>query len=506
MSKQPIEVRMTVPGPPGDPTLLIDDAAAALDKTYSSTKQEELLDGKVDKVEGKGLSTEDYTTEEKTKMANVPDDTNAQLADYAYEVKGIPYNRGKWDNDELELFNASTLAELSSYYQATVNNVNTFNGRDTIKLESTSNVTVSAVQEISPSLDFSNYNYIRVQIHVEDFTKVSGYTRIRLYTTATDYYEIDLSEYLYYRPYTENNSWLDIRVPKSDIVTIIGTPTYANINSIAVIFRASTNNTTYISVGLISAININKGVVQMHFDDGYENQYSNGFRIMSKYNLKGLINVITNGVGVGDNITWDKLREMQSAGWTVASHSHTHPNLTSLTPEQLHEEFKASTNLLKGNGFDFGSKILVTPGGAYDINVYNVAKEYFLAVRGNNINGGFMEFPTSRNMFQVYQSPLSTHSVAMWKGWIDEAITKKKQITFAWHRIVDEASSSYSINVNDFEEVCAYIRQKIDEGVLECIEYRQLFLQSKAIEPIDDDGNVYPHYEHGQLYFHNINE
>lgn len=36
---------------------------------------------KVDKVTGKGLSTEDYTTEEKAKMANVPENTTASLAE-----------------------------------------------------------------------------------------------------------------------------------------------------------------------------------------------------------------------------------------------------------------------------------------------------------------------------------------------------------------------------------------------------------------------------------------
>jgi len=47
------------------------------------------VSNKVDKVEGKGLSTEDYTTAEKAKVANIPEDTNAQLADIATDVSGI---------------------------------------------------------------------------------------------------------------------------------------------------------------------------------------------------------------------------------------------------------------------------------------------------------------------------------------------------------------------------------------------------------------------------------
>jgi hypothetical protein len=81
MSKQPIEIQMTVPGPPGDPTLLIDDTTPALDKTYSSSKQDELLGSKVDKVAGKGLSDENYTLAEKQKLAGVEEGAEVNTVD-----------------------------------------------------------------------------------------------------------------------------------------------------------------------------------------------------------------------------------------------------------------------------------------------------------------------------------------------------------------------------------------------------------------------------------------
>ena len=46
------------------------------------------LANKVEKVEGKGLSTEDYTTEEKAKVGNLPLDTNAKLADKVDKIAG----------------------------------------------------------------------------------------------------------------------------------------------------------------------------------------------------------------------------------------------------------------------------------------------------------------------------------------------------------------------------------------------------------------------------------
>lgn len=38
------------------------------------------IGNKVDKEEGKGLSTNDYTNDEKSKVSNLPEDTNAALA------------------------------------------------------------------------------------------------------------------------------------------------------------------------------------------------------------------------------------------------------------------------------------------------------------------------------------------------------------------------------------------------------------------------------------------
>ena len=49
---------------------------ADLSNYYNKTEVDNLLDTKVDKVTGKGLSTEDYTTAEKTKLSNIEAEAN----------------------------------------------------------------------------------------------------------------------------------------------------------------------------------------------------------------------------------------------------------------------------------------------------------------------------------------------------------------------------------------------------------------------------------------------
>jgi len=59
-----------------------------LDSWVDVTEDLASIENKVDKVAGKGLSTEDYTTAEKSKVANVPLNTNTELAAKVDKVAG----------------------------------------------------------------------------------------------------------------------------------------------------------------------------------------------------------------------------------------------------------------------------------------------------------------------------------------------------------------------------------------------------------------------------------
>ncbi len=64
-----------------DTTLQNNINAEASARTSADTTLQNNIDGKVDKITGKGLSTEDYTTTEKTKLAGITDGATANNAD-----------------------------------------------------------------------------------------------------------------------------------------------------------------------------------------------------------------------------------------------------------------------------------------------------------------------------------------------------------------------------------------------------------------------------------------
>ncbi len=70
------------------------------EKPLSSGGAFTALSNKVDKVAGKGLSTEDYTTDEQTKVANLPADTNTELGNKVDKVAGKGLSTNDYTTEE----------------------------------------------------------------------------------------------------------------------------------------------------------------------------------------------------------------------------------------------------------------------------------------------------------------------------------------------------------------------------------------------------------------------
>ena len=75
----------------------------------NTDKIDTALNNKVDKVTGKGLSANDYTATDKSKVNNVPSDTNAEL-------------EGKTDNTDFETHTGNTTVHTNATEKATWNN------------------------------------------------------------------------------------------------------------------------------------------------------------------------------------------------------------------------------------------------------------------------------------------------------------------------------------------------------------------------------------------------
>lgn len=89
---------------------------------YTKTQSDTLLNGKVDKIAGKSLSTEDYTTEEKTKLSGIAQGATNVVVDNALSSNSENAIQNKVVNQALLL--RSLITETGSQIELIINNTN----------------------------------------------------------------------------------------------------------------------------------------------------------------------------------------------------------------------------------------------------------------------------------------------------------------------------------------------------------------------------------------------
>ena len=127
--------------------------------------------------------------------------------------------------------------------------------------------------------------------------------------------------------------------------------------------------------GLNGEIELPPKPVLITFDDGYIDNYTNAFPILKKYNLRATIFVIPTFTGAYPGyLNWEQLREMESAGVTVESHTLTHPKLEELPDDEIRSELLNSKMLLEqqlGHPVEF----LAYPTGTYNLHIAGIAQD-----------------------------------------------------------------------------------------------------------------------------------
>jgi peptidoglycan/xylan/chitin deacetylase (PgdA/CDA1 family) len=121
--------------------------------------------------------------------------------------------------------------------------------------------------------------------------------------------------------------------------------------------------------------------IVVSFDDGYLSQYVAAFPELQHLGWKGVLNLVAQGSDLPD----DDVKKMLDAGWELASHTITHPDLTTLDSAQLEREVAGSRESLKRR---FGVRVdnFCYPAGAYDDTV-------IAAVRSAGYVGAESEVP-----------------------------------------------------------------------------------------------------------------
>lgn len=100
--------------------------------------------------------------------------------------------------------------------------------------------------------------------------------------------------------------------------------------------------------GLKSTTPLPAKPIVLTFDDGYIDFYHNAFPILKKYGFHAVSFIPTGLMDQGFYLRWDQIKEMDSSGLvSFQAHSVRHPNLVSLSNDQVKNELTESKQVLE---------------------------------------------------------------------------------------------------------------------------------------------------------------
>ena len=114
------------------------------------------------------------------------------------------------------------------------------------------------------------------------------------------------------------------------------------------------------------------GAVTFMFDDGYKSTRTSAKPILDRYGFVGSSAVVSDLVGTAGYMIPQDLRDLQAAGWDIASHSATHPSMPSLSTMAAETELQKSKSTLTALGLTIDT--FVWPQGDHDQSLIGLAQ------------------------------------------------------------------------------------------------------------------------------------
>lgn len=157
--------------------------------------------------------------------------------------------------------------------------------------------------------------------------------------------------------------------------------------------------------------------VILTFDDGYDDNYTELFPLLQKYNVKATIFCIAGAFGTSHKMTAKQAKEMSDSGLvSIQSHTMTHPDLDKLGQEDLEYEIgQSKTELTRVTGKE--PFVLCYPTGYYSGLSLEITEKYYSF--GLLMGGG--TYTTGDNRYLVYRQYVSRYtdiySFAAMLGW-----------------------------------------------------------------------------------------
>jgi peptidoglycan/xylan/chitin deacetylase (PgdA/CDA1 family) len=295
-------------------------------------------------------------------------------------------------------------------------------------------------------------------------------------TGAVDYYRI-----IWRGDFLEPGwNWLNWPMAVAALIPT-GSPNIASI--IRMMFETLQPNPNIVQVSLDTMTFGIQGVpaVLLRFDDGSASQYNTAYQYMKNYKMRGTLAAQTNAIGTGGYCTWAQLREMDSAGWSIANHTNASTNLTTLTEAQQETQISGGKTALVANGLSRCADYLVFPGGNWDVNTVTAMTNLgVLAAQTTYTHTNWPLILPKQNLRKVQSTTSNGVSLATLKGYVDTAIAQKTILPLHFH---DIGAGGGELSAADFQSLIDYIAAYARLGQIYSLTIDDLYkLQSGSIQ------------------------
>jgi peptidoglycan/xylan/chitin deacetylase (PgdA/CDA1 family) len=199
-------------------------------------------------------------------------------------------------------------------------------------------------------------------------------------------------------------------------------------------------------------------MVTLSFDDAWASQYANALPILQSSGLPATFYLISEVIQGSwqDYMTPPMAQAIANAGYEIADHTITHPDLTTLSQSAVTNEITASRTYLQNlTGKSITS--LAYPYGAVNTTVKNLTKQAgYTSARG--VDDGQLNTPSSDKYNLFASCVLKSDSLSSIEAQIDLAKKNRQWYILCFHEIRD-INDDYSMPASELQAIINYIKQ-----------------------------------------------
>lgn len=197
------------------------------------------------------------------------------------------------------------------------------------------------------------------------------------------------------------------------------------------------------------------------FDDGFLTNYQNAYPLFETKGITGVFYINTGKVGDSGKMTWAQLTELYNNGHEIESHSNLHADLTTLTEQQIRDDFDLVDAAFTANSLPTPD-YFAYPYGSFNATVKTVVGDYYLSARKSGSDNWFYTDVDKYEIAPIAIDMLLDDSDRLnkIKQDIDIAINRKASIIFYAHDVLPssemDSETIYTIQIDYLEAIIDY--------------------------------------------------